>query len=178
MVEVKFTADNIADLKLQIQEYSLAHLGLDFKAMAGQMMGPPEPKDGKRLNDGTVRLHNPSYPGPQTNVPPQVKRKRGRVMGWRKTLKPAPEESTPSQPESPPVKEPVQDSGVGPILPDPQADAKKLVKDTIHDLHRVKGFQAAKEALEKFGAKHLNDLPADKYEDFIKYAIEVVNGSV
>ncbi len=173
-IVITFEAESIADLKLQIQEYSLCHLGLDFKAMAGQMVPPPI-KDGKRLNDGSVRLHNPNYPGPHLNVPPPIKRKPGRAMGWRK-IKPPPEEPAPLPLASPPVSDPPGESGGGPTIDETLSmakDGRAMAKDAIIRLNEARGIEMAKEALAKFGAKHINDLLVEKYPELIAYCEEL-----
>lgn len=152
MVKVYFEAENIKDLKLQIQEYSLAHLGLNFAEIANQTMnGPmfrkkPGPKPGKNK-----RIHSPSFPAP-TNL------------------------DQPSEPVTiPSASEPAVDVGAG-LTPDEEANALNDVKDAIKDLHKVKGLPAVVDALEKFGTSHMLNLKPEQYRDFIKYCIEVMNG--
>lgn len=120
MIEVLFKAQTIADLKLQIQEYSLCHLGLNFKAMADQLMTPqptkpavnePGKSEEVKLKDGTIRLHNPNYPSAQKNLTTDEPKKRGRPVGWRK------EKSEPASSE------------------------KDKVRKAIHDLNDAKGFR-------------------------------------
>ncbi len=160
-MKIIFEADNIADLKLQIQEYSLVHLGLNIKAMADAMIpkAPEHAQPGKseerRLNDGTTRLHSPSFPGP-------MKRPRGRPLGWRK--EPTPAVATAVVPEDPATPPP-------PV--DPDFASKDEVKAAIHALNAAKGFDAAKKALEKFNARHLNEVAVANFKDLVLYCEEL-----
>lgn len=170
MVRVEFEAENIADLKLMIQEYSLTHLGLNFKEMAGKILkhgdGKPGVTDAVELSDGSKRLHNPNYPSKMKAPVEEPKRGRGRPVGWRKP------EVTEIKPED------IKIDFVGDSLKtnDGFSPTKDAAKNAIHELNKVKGFPVAMEALAKFGAKHLNEIMPEKYPDLIKYCEELTNG--
>ncbi len=180
-MKIIFEAKNIADLKLQIQEYSLAHLGLNIKAMAEEMIpkkpqpSQPGKSESVRLNDGTERLHNPSYPGPMKNP-------RGRPVGWRKNPAPEPEPEpepkklviTPAVPTEP-FLDAIPEKVEVPPPPDPDFASKDEVKAAIHELNKVKGFEVAKSALEKFGAKHLNDVAIADFKALVIHCGELQN---
>lgn len=179
MVKVAFEAENIADLKLMIQEYSLTHLGLNFKEMAGKILkhggGKPGVTDSVELSDGSKRLHNPSYPSKMKAPIEEPKRGRGRPVGWRK-----PEVTELSKSE---VIEKIGELKLhietAPAYPDAgYTPSKEAAKTAIHELNKVKGFAVAMEALAKFGAKHLNEIMPEKYPDLIKYCEELTNGGV
>ncbi len=180
MIEVIFKAESISDLKLQIQEYSLAHLGLNFKGMADAMI-PPKPKavyaepgesEEVRLNDGTTRLHNPSYPGP-------MKKGRGRPVGWRKNKDSMPPAPIPCAPFAEALIQPAIDAVqevIAKAPEDPSFANKEEVKAAIHELNRVKGFEVAKSALAKFGATHLNDVAIADFKALVIHCEELKNG--
>lgn len=173
MVEVIFKADTIADLKLQIQEYSLCHLGLNFKAMADGMV--PKPKiaqPGKSestvLNDGTVRLHNPSYPSKMKNAADlEEPKKRGRPLGWRKEKSDHVEEKVeaPSVPLNPKQK-------AGKAIQDLCTKFPPLLGQTFQE---SKGYTLAIGVLEKLGGKHLNDIAEEHYVELIANCEALIN---
>ncbi len=158
MIEVIFKAENISDLKLQIQEYSLCHLGLNFKAMADQMVsdikksgeGRPGVTEEVRLNDGTIRLHNPSYPGGMKTD--ELPKKRGRKLGWRKQT----EESVEGAAQS--------------------IELKEKAKSAIHALATKKGVDKAVEALKKYDAAHLDEVSPENYQALADHCVELENG--
>lgn len=168
MVKVKFEAANIADLKLQIQEYSLAHLGLNFKELIKNSgAGKPGETDAVMRKDGTMVMHNPSYPSKMKNVPEPEKRGRGRPVGWRK--------------EKPEVAaEPVPLGTVNPTTPPEQASpavtsgpTKEQAVKAIHALHAISGIAACMELLKNYAPcsngeiPHINNVDPSKYADLI-----------
>jgi hypothetical protein len=150
---ITFECENIADLKLQIQEYSLAHLNLNLKAMAEGMVAKQ------------AVILTPEAP------PLEPKKRPGRPTGWRKE-KPGDEEAAPSETVPlPATSEPAAEPSPGPSLD------KERAKKAIVELAKLRGLVAAEEALKKYGADHLNKIAPEHLEDLAKYCEELVNGT-
>lgn len=172
MIEIKFSGHTFRDLRLEIQEFAVAHLG--FK---------PEEQPPFATS---VMINAESTGGAGGTATAPERKKPGRRPGWTKTNHEAPKtqsapppievrnQSTPS-----PVPPPIETVKVpapavvseqelfdaAPVAPITKEDAtKKLV--AVNDKY---GIDRARECLTRFSAQKMSELKPEKFPDFVEY---------
>ncbi len=145
MIKIEFEAHDVADLKLKIQDYALAHLGLNLQETVKNYL--------KRAKPGQDKLE-------------------GRKLGYRKqteTLVPAP---VPAK-ENGEAGIRVKYSDCAKKSECAQMIAAVMGKFT--DSLGTKGAYAkAKSCLDEFGVEHLDYLNPEAYNEFIAFCKKVM----
>lgn len=151
-MKITFESSNIADLKAQIQEYAISHLGLKVQDTVKQYVERAKEKD--------------------TN-----KRPAGRQIGWRKNPHPVTGEHVPAKEN---VVSGPSSTVETPVAGDPLK--KQACKDMVaavmgrfqDSLGSSGAFDKAKSCLEEFGVDHLDKLNPMAYDEFINFCKKTI----
>ncbi len=164
MIEIKFTGQNFKELRLEIQEFAIAHLGFKIENVTvkqPEKYGEDPVKTAgldamKELNQGNKYIGKKRGPKPKTPV---------------ETTEPN------AQPpiETAPIKEEIVIPAEPPqTLPSVTAYTREDCANRIRGVNDKYGMDKARECLIKFGANKLSELNIEKYSEFVKHCDAVI----
>lgn len=158
-LEIKFTATNVADLKLFISEYALLHLGLKLVPPQGQppFPPPPPPQPGTPIIPQEAAQERRKYPG----RPPLPRDENGNIVRH-----PTPEEDFALTL----ARDREDIAGAGKISPDDLKKAQirgaieQYIEKYAKTLGRTAAIAQAKDTLGEYGYGHLDDVSIKDYD--------------